>query len=176
MYRHTTFTLTTLAALCLAVALPVGTAAAQQKQKVSFKVSADNAKYTQQLNINVGDEPNHIMRVYEIHAIFPNNAPVLNGVKVSEAWSRGDADLTDGNGSGTQYIVFVMENGDRFFVRNASLVQNIAGQFTATQTGTITGGTGKMVAIQGVLHLVAKFNIQTGVVENQYEIEYSIGK
>lgn len=175
MYRHT-LTLTILVALCLAVALPVGTAAAQQKQKVSFKVLADNAKYTQQLNINVGDEPNHIMRVYEIHATFPNNAPVLNGVKVSEAWSRGNADLTDGNGSGTQYIMFVMENGDRFFVRNASLVQNIAGQFTATQTGTITGGTGKMAGIQGVLHLLAKFNLQTGAVENQYEIEYSIGK
>jgi len=40
----------------------------------------------------------------------------------------------------------------------------------------MTGGTGKLAGIQGVLHRVAKFNYQTGAAENQYDIVYAIGK
>jgi hypothetical protein len=56
--------MTVLALLYVAVAAPAGDAAAQEKLHVSFKVPAENNKYTQQLNINVGDAPNHIKRVY----------------------------------------------------------------------------------------------------------------
>ena len=45
MNRRSLFTLTIMAPLGLAVILPTGDAAAQQKQRVTFKVSAENAKY-----------------------------------------------------------------------------------------------------------------------------------
>ena len=70
MNRRTTLTLRTMALLCLAVALQAGIAVAQLKQKVSFKVPAENAKYSQPFNINVGDAPDDIVRVYEIRASF----------------------------------------------------------------------------------------------------------
>ena|ERR1700730_2347199 len=88
----------TMALLSLAVALP---AFAQQKQHISYKVSAENSKYTQQHVIDVGDVPGHQVRVYEIYRSFPNNAPVINGLKVKETWTRATSDYTDGNGTST---------------------------------------------------------------------------
>ena len=87
MNRRTTTALTTMALLCLAVSLPAGDAVAQQKQQVSFKVSAEDIKLTQK-NVDVGDVPNHIVNVYEAHTTFPNNAPVINGLKLAEIWAR----------------------------------------------------------------------------------------
>src|ERR1700674_3504213 len=86
---------------------------------------------TQQLNIDVGDVLNHIVRINEIHRIYPNNAPVINGLKLVETWSRTIADYIDGNGSGTSYSVYLMENGDKFFDRTSLLVQNTSGKLTA---------------------------------------------
>jgi hypothetical protein len=149
MCRLTTLALTTTALLCLAVALPAGNAVAQQKQRVSYKVSAENSKFTQQLNIDAGDLPNHIMRVYEVHRTFPNDAPVINGLKLVEEWDRGTADLADGNGTGTLVSVYVMENGDKFFDRRAALAQGTPEKSTSTHVGYITGGTGKFAGMQG---------------------------
>jgi hypothetical protein len=169
-------TLTTSALLCLAVGLSIGNAVAQQKQQVSWKASAENSKYTQQLNIDVGDVPNHIVRINEVHRTYPNNAPVINGLKLVEEWQRTIADYIDTNGSGTTYLVYLMENGDKFFARSALLVQNTSGKFTATQVGPITGGTGKFVGMRGILRITNNFDYKTGFSEGQVDMEYSIGK
>jgi hypothetical protein len=178
MNRPTTLTLMAIALLSLAVVLPADNALAQQKQQVSFKTPAENTKYGQQQNIDVGDVPNHIVRVFEVHTTFPNNAPVIGGLKPVEIWQRGITDLTDGNGNTTSYLVYVMENGDKFFVRGASVVQNTAGKLTATAVGHITGGTGKLAAIQGTTRNVTSFDLKAGGVpgDSQTEIEYSLGK
>ena len=65
MNGRTSITLTTMALLCLAVSLPAGSAVAQQKQQVSFKVPAENIKFGVQQNVSVGDVPNHILRLFE---------------------------------------------------------------------------------------------------------------
>ena len=98
MTRRTALILTTLAPLCLAVALLTGDAAAQQKQKVSYQTPAANTKYTQQHAIEVEDVPGHILRVYEIHRTYPNNPPMINGVAIKEQFTRGTSDQTDNNG------------------------------------------------------------------------------
>lgn len=175
MYRITTLIVTSMALLFSAIALP-GSAVAQQKQQVSFKSPAENSKYMQQLNVDVGDAPNHILRIFEIHYTYPNNAPVINGLKLVEAWTRGTADYIDGNGSDPLYIVYVMENGDKFFARTDGVVQNASGKRTATQVGPITGGTGKFATIHEIVRLVAIIDPQAGFNESQTDIEYSIGK
>jgi hypothetical protein len=176
MFRLTTLTLTTMALLCLAVALPAGNAVAQQKQQASFKASAENSKFGQQLNIDVGDVPNHIVRIFEVHRTYPNDAPVINGLKLVEEWDRGIADLIGGNGSSTQHCVYVMENGDRFFARTVNVVQTTSGKLNATVVGHITGGTGKLAGMQGVVRASTNFDPKTGFNEGQTDIEYSIGK
>jgi hypothetical protein len=63
-------------------------AAAQEKQRGSFKTLPENFKYTQQLFIDVGDAPGHQLQVYENRTTFPSNPPVFNGVKLQEIWGR----------------------------------------------------------------------------------------
>jgi hypothetical protein len=63
MNSHTMIGLASVAGLCLVMSLPAGTAVAQQKQQVSFKAPAETSKYTQQLNLDVGDVANHIVRI-----------------------------------------------------------------------------------------------------------------
>jgi hypothetical protein len=176
MNRRTAFTLATIGLLSLAAALRPGNVIAQQKQQVSFKAPAENSKYGIQQNIDVGDVPNHIVRIFEVHRTFPKNAPVINGVKLAESWTRGDGDRIDGVGPVMQYVVYVMESGDKFFARMDGVVQTGSGKFTATIAGHITGGTGKFAAILGIVREVANFDPQTGFNEDQTDIEYSIGK
>jgi hypothetical protein len=172
-----TLTLNTMALLGLAVTLPAGDAAAQQKQKVSYKVPAESTKYTQQLTIDVGDVPGHQVRVVEIHRTFPTNAPMINGVKLKEMLTRGVSDYTDYNGPSNSYSVYVLENGDKFFVRTLTLGQaNAAGKRATTSVGTITAGTGALAGIQGMTRGSGASDPKAGFNENQAEIEYWIGK
>jgi hypothetical protein len=151
---------------------------AQETQHVSFRIPAENSKYTISQNVDVGDAPNHLVRVFETRATLPNNAPAISGLKLVEMWQRGTTDIIDGNGSGTNYFVFVAENGDKLFVRNAAIALTSSGKITATAVGHITGGTGRMVGIQGVVRQVVNFDPRPGGVpgDGQYEIEYSISK
>lgn len=153
-----------------------GIAAAQEKQRVSFKVPAENAKYTQQLFIDVGDVPGHQVRVFERHNI-PSNPPVINGVKLVETWTRVTTDYTDNNGTSAGYGVFVLENGDKFFARFSSVAQSTgAGKLTGMTVGTITGGTGKFAGIRGVVRSVNTADPKAGVYDGQTDIEYWMEK
>jgi hypothetical protein len=179
MNRHIALRLVTIAGaaiLAMAVTIPASDAVAQQKQQVSFKAPAENSKYTQQLNVDAGDMPDHIVRIYETHRTYPNNAPVINGLKLVEEWDRGTADFVAGNGGGPQYIVYLMENGDKVFARTTNVVQTNAGKLTATGAGYITGGTGKVAAIHGIVRTSTNFDPKSGFNEGQTDIEYSIGK
>jgi hypothetical protein len=177
MNRVTAFTLTTMALLFLAVALPAADAVAQQKQHISYKVSAENSKYTQQHVIDVGDVPGHQVRVYEIYRSFPNNAPVINGLKVKETWTRATSDYTDGNGTSTIYGVMMMENGDKIFTRGALIAQSAGGgKLTAAAVATITGGTGKLAGIQGTSRSVTQADLKAASNETQNELEYWMEK
>jgi hypothetical protein len=177
MKRLVTFTLTTVALLCLIVALPAGDALAQQKQKVSFKTLPENTKYTQQHIIDAGDVPGHQVRVYEIHRTLGANAPMINGVKLKETWNRGLSDYTDNSGANTNYTVYVLENGDTFSARSTTLAQSAGGgKITTSSAGTITGGTGKLIGIQGTTRATGTADPKAGINENTTEIEYWIAK
>src|SRR3954452_12028984 len=133
-----------------AIALPATEAAAQQMQRVSYKTPAANSKYTAQHVLDVGDIPGHQVRLFELRRTFPTDAPTINGVKMKETISRGLSDYIDTNGSNTNYVEYVMENGDKFFARQTTVSQSPAGpdgnlNDVATGSGVITGDTGKFV-------------------------------
>jgi hypothetical protein len=157
----------------LAIALPTDLAFAQEKQQVSYKTTAETSKYTQQLNLNASDIPNHVVRAFELRRV-PASPAVIGGVKLIEDTNWGLTDLVDGNGSATVYSVYALENGDKFFARANLVIENSGGKLTATQVGRITGGTGKLVGIQGSTRVVTHFDIQSGFNEAQTDIEYSI--
>jgi hypothetical protein len=175
MDRLTNFTSTLMALLFLTAGLPAVEAIAQEKQRLTFKTSAENTKYTQQHAIEVGDVSGHQVRVYEIHRTFPNNAPVINGMALKEQWTRALSDYTDNNGPGTTYGMYVLENGDKFFTRSALVAQSSgSGKLTASTVGYITGGTGKLSGIQGIVRTVNTADPKAGVNEGQTELEYTI--
>ena len=176
MYRPITLTLPTTALLFLGVALPTDSAVAQQKQHVSYKTSAANSKYVQQLNVDAGDVPGHIVRVFDLTRDHRDNSPVINGIKLVEETTRGLTDIIDGNGVATLYSVFIMENGDKFFARSVQVSTGESGTITAIATGPITGGTGKFEQIHGIVKFSVKFNVTSGFNEGEADIDYSIGK
>jgi hypothetical protein len=170
-------TLTVLAALCFAVALPAGDALAQQKQKVTYKVGAANAKYPLRHTLDIGDEPGHQVVIFEIHRTFPTDAPVFNGVKVKETWTRGYSDYVNNNGASINYTVFVLENGDKFFTRSTTMGQaDAAGKRNTVSVGHVTGGTGKFLGMKGLVRSTGASDGKAGFNETQSEIEYWFAK
>ena len=177
MTRRWTVTMNFLAVVGLAFALSTGVGVAQQKQRVAFKVDAANSKFTQQLFLDVGDVAGHQVRAYEIHRTFPGNAPVINGVKLKETWTRGLSDYTDNNGPNNSYGVYVLENGDKIFVRTSTLSQSTGGgKLNFTSVSYITGGTGKLAGIQGMVRSSGAADPKAGFNESQYEIDYWMDK
>jgi len=168
-YLFITRTIAVITPLCLGIGLPAGHAVAQQ---VSFKTPSENSKYTQQLNLEVGDEPKHIVRIFEIHRVYPNS-PVIDGLKLVEEWGRGAADYLNGNGNAYVYDEYVMENGDRFFARSVFVTERTAESIKATQVGYITSATGKLAGMHGIIRVTVNFDPKTGFNEIETNIEYA---
>ena len=81
------------------------------------------------------------------------------------------------NGPATNYTVWVAENGDKFFGKSITIGQSVgAGKRTSITTGTLTGGTGKFIGIQGITRTSGTAEPKAGVNEVQTEIEYWIEK
>ena len=176
MKRFASLTLPIMVSLCFAGGLPAGDALAQQKQKVAYKVAAENSKYPQRHSIDVGDEPGHTLGIFEIHRTFPDNAPVINGVKLKETWTRGFSDYVNRSGLSTNYGVHVLENGDKFFTHMSNMGQaDAAGKRNSMAVGRITGGTGKFVGMQGIVRSTGASDGKA-MNETQTEIEYWFAK
>ncbi|WP_166302490.1 hypothetical protein [Bradyrhizobium sp. 2S1] len=177
MKQLATIILTTSALLCLAVVVPISDAFAQQTQRASYKVGAENTKYTQQQFLDVGDVAGHQVRSFEIHRIFSTNAPVVNGLKIKETWTRCVSDYVDNIGTASIYNVYVVENGDKFFTRGTVLAHSAElGKLSNTTVAYITEGTGTLASIRGIARTTGHADPKVGVNETQVEIEYSIGK
>jgi hypothetical protein len=98
-------------------------------------------------------------------------------MKVKEQWTRGVSDYIGNNGTATTYGVYVLENGDKFFTRSTVLAQSVGGgKFTNVTVGYISGGTGKLAGIHGIVRSSGSANPKAGANEVQTEIEYSIDK
>jgi hypothetical protein len=174
-------TLTTVALFALAISLPATEAAAQQMQRVSYKTPAANSKYTVQHVLDVGDIPGHQVRLFELRRTFPTDAPTINGVKIKETISRGLSDYIDTNGSNTNYVEYVMENGDKFFSRQTTVSQSTVAadgkrKNIASGPGVITGGTGKFATIKGVVRTTNVFDAKAGINDGESDIEYTMGR
>jgi hypothetical protein len=165
---------------CGFVLLLAGDAFAQQKQKYSFKAPAGVTSYTQQHAIEVGDVPGHVLRLAELHSKYGAEAPVYDGVKVVESWSRLTSDLTGGTGHNSGYVVNLMANGDKIFARTHSVSQVVVAPDGSRSGGymtvfTLVGGTGKFVGIKGTLRQSGT-STPTGLGDVQTEGEYWIEK
>ena len=167
-----------LAVMLPAVLLSVsGDALAQDKNKTSWNVPEANAEYTQRLNVEIGDIPGHVVRIYEIHRKFADPPPVFAGTRAVEAWDRGQAEYVNLNGPSWGYTIFQMANGDKVFAHFSGAVRTTVGSDGNKQTvysGTtlLTGGTGKYKGIRGLFHETDNVDIAAGISQTTGTGEY----
>ena len=134
---------------------------AEQKYPITQSIEASETTYTQQLAIEVGDRPNHQVRIYEIRRRHESTPMVFRDVKVKESWSRGTSDYADTNGQTVGYTVYNLENGDRIFTRYTGTVQSInrpdgTREYVYHGVTTFAGGTGGFRNIRGQMRDVTK--------------------
>jgi hypothetical protein len=138
-----------------------------------FISATDLLAQHRQSAIDVVEVPGHQVR-FELYRTFPENAPVVSGLKIKETRF---SDYIDRNGTTNNYVVFIMENDDKIFTRGPFIVQSsVGGKFTATGSATITGGTGKLAGIQGILRPVTHADPAEGFYKGQVEMEYWMGE
>lgn len=154
-YAGTVFIVMVVAG-AMPLSVPKGWAQAQQKTAISFQVSAENTKYTQQHALDVGDMPGHQIRIFEIHRIYPKDPPLFAGVPTKESWVRAVTDNLGDDGHVVGYVVYAMQNGDKIYGRYEGTAQGTgeqpSGRRHVSGNTIFTGGTGKFRAIRGVLH------------------------
>ena len=96
---------------------------------------------------------------------------------MKEQWTRGISDYVDNNGVATQYVIYVLKNGDTFSTRGTVLARGVGpGKQRNMTVSYITEGTGKLAGIQGIVHTTGSAEPKAGMNETEVEIEYSIGK
>jgi hypothetical protein len=154
---------------------------AQQTFKYSFQAPPGfKSVYKQSHEIEVGDVAGHKIRVAESvgdYSPLGDAAPMVAGVRVKESRAYLSSDYIFGNGAASGYGVYLMENGDRIFMRMNILLHSKPGaeakpvsQFILTYA--ITGGTGKFKGIRGMLRNSASTDLKTGVSGELIEGEY----
>jgi hypothetical protein len=166
--------LVTTALVCLSAP-----ALAQHKQHVSFRVPDQNIKYIVSQNVDIGDVPNHIVRLFNSQGVL-NEAVSVNGVELGEVSVRGVCEMTNGvGGSNLSYLVFVGKNGDKLFSNNRVIIQGGGEKLSAIWVGQIEGGTGKFIGLQGTTHAAfSAFDPRPGGSPGgmQIDVEYSTSK
>jgi len=162
-----------IGAMCFALAL---CASAQQKQRASFILPPGNSKYTQQHNIDVGDSPEHKLRLYELQRLLPKDGPVLEGTRLVELWIRGISDFIETNGLATAYSVYVFDNGDKIFARSDLVAVTDAGKSNTLAAGRITGGTGRFKHIRGIIRVASAPDPASGLLRSSFDIDYWFDK
>jgi len=152
--------------------LMVASADAQEKHKIFWKTQPGSVQYTQRHVLDVGDVPGHQVVLFEVHFDGKDTDVAYDGVKVVEAWQRGQSDLVNGTGRSWSYLVSLLENGDKVFSRLETMVQTTIPVFTVS---TLTGGTGKFKGLRGSLRTTGFTNLKTGLsTEAVWEGEYWI--
>jgi hypothetical protein len=149
---------------------------AAKRQVAAFDAPAEANRFTRQFAIDVPDAAGHQLRVFELLRTYGSGAPLIAGIALKEAWIRGMTDFTDLNGLGTSYVTYVMANGDRIHARGHFLAHRLPdgeekGRLKNMTGLTVTGGTGRFVAIRGLVRAEtisdnATFN------QNHSELEY----
>lgn len=87
------------AALCGALLASTITIA-QEKHIAAFDAPASGNKYTKQYILEVGDVPEHKLRLYELVRSYGGKDQAIEGVVLKEVVIRATSDLADLNGLG----------------------------------------------------------------------------
>jgi hypothetical protein len=136
--------------------LAIHAASAQQRCKFSYEGGTEEASYPQQLRLDVGDTPGHIIGAYEVRrGPTPSAKPNCEGFKVVERLTHGFSDTIDRNGRVWGYGTITLDNGDKIYTEysgSVSAVTDADGSLMSMTNAisTWTGGTGRYLGVRGV--------------------------
>jgi hypothetical protein len=167
----------------LPLVLIAGTdAVAEERCKIEWEVSAADAKFTQQLMLDVGDVPGHKIGTFELHRTFSQPPSTCEGAKVVEQWNHGFRDLINRNGRAWGYSVMTLDNGDKIYQQVSGTVQTQVAEDGSTRStyegvSIWRGGTGRYQAIQGIQreHSLVEYaadSQEAKKTESRSEVEY----
>jgi len=148
--RYQIWSVVRLAALFVAFIAAATPVWAQQKYTITQAPASDRGQYVNEHAIEVGDVPEHRLRVYEIHHDYPQRDNAFAGVVVKEMVSRCTSDYINGSGANTCYNVFTLEDGNKVFSRLTGTAQSDSARGTKGMfVENYLGGTGKFKGIRG---------------------------
>jgi hypothetical protein len=155
----------------------VASASAQERCKISWDSSVSEAKYGQQLALDVGDIPGHQVRVFELHRTYTNDKPNCEGLKRVEELDYTFTDYINRNGPWWGYSVTTLENGDKIFQEYSGTTHSVVGQDGSKQNSyqgiaRWTGGTGRYVGVRGLERDHGIANVDKGLNEEAGDVEY----
>jgi len=145
---------------------------AQDRQSVSYDAAAAETKYSANYRVTVGDVPDHILRIFELHRTFVRHPPIFQGVTAKEMWERGSADTIDQNGSESSYVTYLLEDGNKVFGRYSGAIKSFrwpdgSRHFDVQGVIALNGGTGSFACLRGTVRVRA--SLDPGADSNQIE-------
>jgi hypothetical protein len=130
--------------------------AASERQPVplAYDVAAADVATIRRYQIEVGDTPRHVLRLYELRRVFTRRPPVFDGVSATEMRERGTADLVDESGTQSAYVTYHLADGNQVHGRYSATVRSARwpdGSWHHDIDGRIelTGGTGRFGSLRG---------------------------
>jgi hypothetical protein len=125
---------------------------AQQKYTIPRTPEGPNA-YLQEFTIDVGDEPGHQVRIYQLRMEYPKRDLAFGGVIVKERVMTDMTDFVNQSGPFIGYSVYTLDDGNKVFSRFTGTTQTGSGEgrkFVFVEN--FVGGTGKFKGMRGQLH------------------------
>ncbi|MGH1484004.1 MAG: hypothetical protein ACRBM6_35895 [Geminicoccales bacterium] len=154
---------------------------AAEKCQRKLDNSGAESSYTEQHVLDVGDEPDHQIRLFELHRVYQTDEPNCEGLKRKESWAHGYSDYVDRNGRAWGYTTIIYDNGDKIFGQFSGTSHTVtleSGEKKSTYVGVVkyTGGTGVYQGVQGVARDNIQFDPIANVNISESEEEYTIAK
>jgi hypothetical protein len=155
------------------LSLSIGAEAlAQDRQAISYDAATAETKYSANYRVIVGDVPEHVLRVFELHRVFAHRPPVFRGVTAKQMWERGSADTIDQNGSESAYVTYLLEDSNKVFGRYAGTITSFrwpdgSRHYDVLGVIVLNGGTGPFSGIRGTIRIRA--SVDPGADSNQIE-------
>jgi len=124
------------------------------RHPLSYDAAAAEVATVRQYQLEVGDVPRHVLRLYDLRRVFTRRPPVFDGLAATEMRERGMADLIEESGTQSSYVTYLLADGNQVSGRYSGTVRSARwpdGSWHHEIRGRIelTGGTGKFQRIRG---------------------------
>ena len=132
---------------------PAEAIAQPEPTPLSYDAAAAEAATTRRYQLEVGDKPRHVLRLYEIRRVFTRRPPVFDGIATMEMHERGTADLVEESGKQSAYVTYLLVDGNQVYGSYTGAVRSSRwpdGSWHHEIRGMIelTGGTGRFAALR----------------------------